>query len=276
VKPIRGNFLVVYAFPVILLFVTVLFPGRGWAQQEQQNQQVLSGEFSLSQEVHWENSVLPMGDYVYYADSSHWPAVVRVQGKDGDFSGTFIPAILLRPGESGKTRLMLSKFGKDIYITGLYLHGAAGEFSFSIPPLATENNPENQSSGRAHLQEGSARLSRAAEYLTIINPNRDKVSAEEIERVYLSACEAVEKEYNRHAPLRPRLILRLGTDNNTLRFPMREIQLKKWDERRFADAVIDVALHDMVSQEDRVRLSNTAVSAAEATVNVCELKACVN
>jgi hypothetical protein len=72
------------------------------------------------------------------------------------------------------------------------------------------------------------------------------------------------------------LILRLGAENNVLRYPMREIQLKKWDEYRFADAVVEVALEGMVSKEDRVRLSNTAVNAAAATVNICELKTCGN
>jgi hypothetical protein len=57
---------------------------------------------------------------------------------------------------------------------------------------------------------------------------------------------------------------------------MREIQLKKWDEYRFADAVVELALHDMVPPEERVRLSDAAVHEAGATINICELKACVN
>jgi hypothetical protein len=57
---------------------------------------------------------------------------------------------------------------------------------------------------------------------------------------------------------------------------MGEIELKKWDEYRFADAVVDLALHDLVTPEVRVKLGNTAVREAGATVNVCDLKACVN
>jgi len=267
VKQIRGNSLVVYAIPVIL--VTALFPGCGWSQQQGQ---VVAGEFSLSREVHWGNSVLPMGDYIYYVDSSSWPTVVRVQQKDGAFSGMFIPLTLLKPGNPSKSGIVISTIGNDTYVKGLYLKDGAGEFGFSMPVAETETQP----APRVYAQETSASLARAAQYMTIFNPNRDKIPVEEIERVYLRACEAVEKEYNRPAPIRPRLILRLGAESNVLRYPMREVQLKKWDEYRFADAVVELALHEMVSREDRNRLRNTAVSEAGATVNVCELKDCVN
>jgi hypothetical protein len=274
VKQIRGNSLVVYSIPVIffyLILVTALFPVRGWSQQQQQGQ-VLAGEFSLSREVHWENSVLPMGDYIYYVDSSRWPAVVRVQQKDGAFSGMFMPLTLLKPGNPRQSGIVMGTIGNDAYVKGLYLKDGAGEYGFPMPAAETEEEPEP----RVHARESSASLALAAQYITIFNPNRDKISVEEIEKVYLGACEAVEKEYNRPAPIRPHLILRLGGDGNLLRYPMREVQLKKWDEYRFADAVVELALHDMVSREDRVRLRDIAVSEAGATVNVCELKDCVN
>ncbi len=99
---------------------------------------------------------------------------------------------------------------------------------------------------------------------------------EEIERVYLSECEAVEKEYNRATGIRPCSTLRFGAESNVLRFPMRAHQLKKGDGFKFTEAVVELALHDMVSSEDVDRLSGTAASAAGATVNICELKACLN
>lgn len=265
---IRGNSLMSWVIPVIL-FVLVLISGSGFAQQQQP---LIAGQFRLSQEVRWENSVLPMGEYLYFVDSSRWPAVVRVQQKDGAFSGIFIPQVLLRPGHADKSGIILGKIGEQAYVKALYLHDGAGEFSFSTPLAETDA----QNAEQPHAQKSSESLARAAEYVTIFNPKHDRISIEEIEKVYLSVCEAVEKEYKRPAAIRPHLILRLGSDNNVLRYPMREIQLKKWDQYRFADAVVEIALQDMVSPEDRVRLSNTAVNAAGATVNVCELKACVN
>jgi hypothetical protein len=270
VKRIRGISLVVYA--VLVVFLAVLFPGFGWSQQEQQKQKIVSGEFNISQEIHWENSVLPMGDYIYYVESNRWPLVVRVEQKDGSFSGMFVPFIFLRPNQQGKSGIALAHVGSDTYVKALNLPDGQGELSFTIP----DSEEEDQPAETARTKDTPAALARAAEYLTIFNPNRDKISIEEVEKVYLGACEAVEKEYHRPAPIRPRLILRLGTESNVLRFPMREILLKKWDEYRFADAVVALALNDMVSREDRARLTNTAVKAAGTTVSVCELKACVN
>src|ERR1700722_16407318 len=261
----------VYAIPALLILV-VLFPARGWSQHETQKHQVASGEFSLSQEVHWENSVLPMGDYIYYVHSSRWPAVVSVQQKDGSFAGIFVPMILLRPGTENRSGIVVAKVGDDSYVRTLYLRDGQGELNFTVPLAETDE----QQAEPVRAKETSTALARAAEHLTIFNPNHDKISVEEVEKVYLGACEAVEKEYNRPAPIRPRLILRLGTENNVLRYPMQEILLKKWDQYRFADAVVELALHDMVSREDRARLSNTAVNAAASTVSVCELKACAN
>jgi hypothetical protein len=263
VNLIRGNSILVVE--LIIIAVIAIFPMQGRAQEE-----VVRGEFSLPQEVRWGNSVLPMGDYVYFVDSNRWPAAVRVEQKGGGFSGMFIPQSVLRPGKQGNSGIALGSIGNDTYVMSLHLH--EGELDFSAPDADIEKRPADP----IHGQEAGFSSPLAAGYLTILNPNHEKISPEEAEKVYLRACEAIEKEFNRPFPIRPRLLLRLGASDNVLRYPMGEIQLKKWDEYRFADAVVDLALHEMVTPDERVRLSNTAVHEAGATVNLCELKACVN
>jgi hypothetical protein len=264
VNLVRGYSIIVIA---ILAFAEIMvFPMPGRAQE------VLRGEFSLPQEARWGNSVLPMGDYVYFVDSTRWPAEVRVEQKAGGFSGMFIPQALLRPGRQGNTGITLRTVGNDTYVMSLHLQGLGEDLDFSAPGTEVEMQPGDA----IHEHETGVSSPRGAGYLTILNPNHEKISPEEAEKVYLRACEAVEKEFNRPTPIRPRLLLRLGASDNMLRYPMREIQLKKWDEYRFADAVVDLALHDIVPLEERVKLGNTAVHEAGATVNVCELKACVN
>ena len=113
-------------------------------------------------------------------------------------------------------------------------------------------------------------------FFTVLNPGNEKVSLAEAEKVYLAACETIGREFNRSTPIRPRLILHLGAGQNLLHYPNREIRLTKWDKNRFAEAVVDLALHDMVSPEDRLRLSKLAVAEAGGTVNLCELKECTN
>jgi hypothetical protein len=264
VNLVRGNSIIVFA--ILVTSATIIFPMAGRAQE------VVRGEFSLSQEVRWENSVLPMGDYVFFVEPNLWPFEVRVEQKGGGFSGMFIPEDMLRPGRQGSTGIVLGRAGTDTYVMSLRLQEQGEELDFSAPVTKVEKQPVDP----IHGYETGASSPQAAEYLTIINPNHEKISPEEIEKIYLRACEAVEKEFNPPTPIRPRLILRLGANGNVLRYPMQEIQLKKWDEYRFADAVVELALHDKVTPEERVRLSNAAIRQAGATINICELKACVN
>jgi hypothetical protein len=264
VSTVRGNSIIWFA--IIVIVEVAIFPINGRAQQ------VVRGEFSLSREVHWENSVLPMGDYIYFVDSNRWPAAVRVEQKGGGFSGMFLPQSLMLPGRKGNTGIVLGAVGENAYVISLRLQSLEEELYFYVPAAASEGEPPDPIRGR----ETGEQSDRGAEFLTILNPNHEKISHEEAEKVYLRACQAVEKEFNRPVPVRPQILLRLGSENNVLRYPMREIQLKKWDEYRFADAVVDLALHDLVTPEERVKLGNTAVREAGATVNVCELKACVN
>jgi hypothetical protein len=212
-----------------------------------------------------------MGDYVYFVDSKQWPAVVRVEQKDGGFSGMFIPRAFLRPGKRTESGIALAGSGSGPYVLSLHLQGLGGEFYFSAPSAEAEK-PADQT------QEAETVVPPAAIQgnLTILNLNHEKLSIDEAEKVYVRACEAVEKEFNRPVPIRPRLVLRLGASENVLRYPTREIQLKKWDEYRFADAVVDLALHDMVPHDERVRLGNSAVHEAGAIVSICELKSCMN
>jgi hypothetical protein len=271
VNLVRGNLIIVLEL-LIIAFITI-FPIPSRAQD------VIRGEFSLSQEVRWGNSVLPMGDYVYFVDSTHWPAAVRVEQKRGGFTGMFIPQTLLRPGKQGSTGIVLRSVGNDTYVKSLQLQELGAELDFSAPGADSEVRTADSLDAHAtgvSTPSSSSGFSGASEYITILNPTHEKVSPEEVEKVYLGACEAVEREFNRTSPIRPRLILRLGTGTNVLRYPMLEIQLKKWDEYRFADAVVDLALHAMLPPEEKVRLGDTAVHEAGATVNICELKACVN
>jgi hypothetical protein len=259
---IRGNSIIATA--LLIIAAVVIIPVQIRAQE------VVRGEFSLPQEVRWGKSVLPMGDYVYFVDSNRWPAAVRVEQKGGGFSGMFIPQAVLRPGKHGNAGIALGTIGNDAYVSSLRLQ--EGELDFSVPDGDIEKRPADP----IHGQEAGVSSPLAAGYLTILNPNREKISPEEAEKVYLRACEAIEKEFNRPIPVRPRLLLRLGASDNVLRYPMGEIQLKKWDEYRFADAVVDLALHEILSPEERIKLGNTAVHEAGATINICELKACLN
>jgi hypothetical protein len=72
------------------------------------------------------------------------------------------------------------------------------------------------------------------------------------------------------------LTVHLHTNENNLHYPDRDLRLARWDKNRFAEAVVELVLHDMISAEDRMRLTKLAVTKAEGIVNLCELKDCTN
>lgn len=261
---IRGNSIILFAILVIAEIAAIPMLGRA--------QVVVSGEFNLSREVRWENSALPMGDYVYLVDSSHSPFLVRLERKGGGFSGVFIPYAFLRPGTKSNSGIFTAHIGNDSYVISFQLQELGGELDFSVP----DTEAEKESAGRIQAPDTHNSPSRALGYVTILNPNHEKISLDEVEKVYLRVCETIEREFHRPSSTRPRLILRLGASVDVLRYPMGEIQLKKWDRYRFADGVLDLAMHSTLPPEERARLSDIAVRAAAATVSVCELKACAN
>jgi hypothetical protein len=171
---------------------------------------------------------------------------------------------MLKPGKHGDAGLSMEDAGAGSHVVSLFLGGRAAELYFSGP------DPENgkPSGGEARAEDSAAWSVREMGYLTILNPNHEKVDVDTVENVYLRVCEAIEKEFNRTTPVRPRLVVRLGAEDNVLRYPMGEIQLKKWDEYRFADGVLDLAVHYLLPLEERIRLSNVAVHEAGTTVTV--------
>ncbi len=257
-------------FAGLILMEVALIPINGKAQS------ITRGEFRLPHEVRWENSILPTGDYVYFVDANQWPAVVRVEQKGGSFSAVFVAQGMVRPVKHSDSGLSMEDHGTGAHVVSLYMRGEGGELFFSEPDPDVEKAVD--SSGSQDRGEGgeSGPAVRKLGYLTILNPNHEKLPVDAVEKVYLRVCEAIEREFNRPTPIRPRLVVRLGAADNVLRYPMGEIQLKKWDEYRFADAVLDLAMHEILPPEERVRLSNSAVHEAGSTVTVCELKGCSN
>ena len=261
---LRGKSIFVLA--ILAVTEAVVFSRPGWAQQ------VFSGEFQFSQEVRWENSVLPKGDYVYFVDSSQPATVVRVERKGGGFSGQFVAQTSLKRDGQAASGIVLANKGNGLYVTSFRVQSIGQELIFSEPGAETKSQPAVPTP----MPETGAPPAQVEGFLTILNPNHEKISTDQIRKIYLRVCEAVEKEFHRTVPIRPRLTLRLGASRNLLHYPTREVQLRKWDQYRFADAVVDLAVHDMLTPEERIRLSDSAVDQAGATVDVCELKDCVN
>ena len=108
----------------------------------------------------------------------------------------------------------------------------------------------------------------------IVNVNsegKQKWSPSEVNRVYLSACTAVEREFGNRMLLRPNIALVLGADKNVVDFDKKTILLKRWDRGVFAEGVVRLAFEGLLTPERRMMITNRAVNLAQATINVREL-----
>jgi hypothetical protein len=112
----------------------------------------------------------------------------------------------------------------------------------------------------------------AEDLFTIDNPRNQPIPVSEAKTIYLSACRVVEQEFGRTDPIRPRLKLLIGSESDRVYFPKREIQLKKWDKYKFAQGVVMLAADALLSQDKKISLTRLAVSEAEGTVDIHDLK----
>jgi hypothetical protein len=264
VNRFRGTFL--FAFAMIGVAGAITFSSGAFAQS------LAHGEFKLAGMTHWEKAVLPEGEYSYSVDANTTPAVVRVKQKGGGFSAVFVAQSELRPNPGGSGEIVLRHVGDADYVSMLRVHVLNAALGFSVPE--GDGNPAD--SAAKSLPRTGAPGSAVLDFIRVVNPNHLNLSMAEVERVYLNACRLIEAQFNLTTPVRPQLILRLGAEQNILRYPDGEIMLQRWDDFRFAQGVVEFALHDLVSREERQRLSDAAVNLSNTTVSLCELKTCKN
>jgi mitochondrial fission protein ELM1 len=112
-----------------------------------------------------------------------------------------------------------------------------------------------------------------AQEATVIvsSEGKQKWSPSEVNKVYLSACTAVQREFGNGIVLRPTIALILGADKNAVNFDKRTVLLKRWDRSLFAEGVVILAFDGLLTPQRRMMMTNRAVNLAQATVNVGEI-----
>jgi hypothetical protein len=123
-----------------------------------------------------------------------------------------------------------------------------------------------------HQETASIDSPSAKDLFLIDNPRKQTMPVSEAKTIYLAACRVVEQEFARTDPIRPRLKLLIGSETDRVYFPKREIQLKKWDKYKFAQGVVMLAADALLSQDKKISLTKLAVSEAESTVDIRDLK----
>lgn len=106
---------------------------------------------------------------------------------------------------------------------------------------------------------------RAQEALVaVISKGNQKWPAAEVDKIYLSACSAVQKEFGGNSTAGTRLKLVLGAEKNGVDFEKKEVQLVRWDRDLFAQGVVELAFWDLMTPERRMAIAKRVLS-PEAT-----------
>jgi hypothetical protein len=92
--------------------------------------------------------------------------------------------------------------------------------------------------------------------------------AGEADKLYLSACSAVQREFGGAQPIRPKLTLVLGGDKSEAHWGTREIRLVKWDSYLFTQGVVMFGFEDLMPTDKRLAVARRAVNWADSTVEV--------
>ena len=83
--------------------------------------------------------------------------------------------------------------------------------------------------------------------VNVSSEGKQRWSPSEVHHVYLSACTAVQREFDNRFVLRPTIALVLGADNNRVIYDKKTILLKRWDRGLFAQGVVILAFEDLLN-----------------------------
>jgi hypothetical protein len=112
----------------------------------------------------------------------------------------------------------------------------------------------------------------AQDALSVRNRTNQRWPAAEAQKIYLSACAVVQREFSRSLPLAPKVTLVLGADKNEVWFLGGEVRLTKWNRDAFAQGVVWLAFEDLMSSQQRLSIAKRAVNWADSNVEVEQLK----
>jgi len=107
-------------------------------------------------------------------------------------------------------------------------------------------------------------------FVTVSIKGKQKWPAEEVDKIYLSTCSAVQKEFGGDHALGPRLVLVLGSDRNAVNFDKKEVMLIKWNRELFAQAVVVLAFENLMTEQRRRTIARRALNWADATIDVAQ------
>jgi hypothetical protein len=107
----------------------------------------------------------------------------------------------------------------------------------------------------------------AAQDRLLIRTQGSQRQPADAEKIYMSACLAVEREFRITRPIRPSVTLVIGADKNGAYWGPREIRLTQWNPNFFAQGIVMFAFEDLLPDGERVAVAKRAVTWADSTVD---------
>lgn len=101
----------------------------------------------------------------------------------------------------------------------------------------------------------------------VIRGVTNQVRQTDANRIYSSACLAVEREFRINDPIRPEVTLILGAHENRAYTESKEIRLINWDPELFAQGVVVIAFHELLPESKRKSVAKRAVTWASSVVD---------
>lgn len=65
-------------------------------------------------------------------------------------------------------------------------------------------------------------------------------------KIYVAACLTAEREFGATRPVKPRVVLVLGAETDSMNWEQGEVRLRKWDPYLFAQGVIALAYRQLM------------------------------
>lgn len=112
----------------------------------------------------------------------------------------------------------------------------------------------------------------SAQSFVVRNSKHLKFPEAEANRIYRSAADAIQQEFQQAEPLRPQFTLVLGAERNQIDVDTKELRLVKWDENLFAKGVVLFSFEQLMPEQRSVLLAERALSRASATVSSDEAR----
>lgn len=100
---------------------------------------------------------------------------------------------------------------------------------------------------------------------------KQKWPAKEADKLYLSACSVVQREFGIARPVRPQITLVLGAENNEAFFDRREIRLTQWNPYLFAQGVVIFAFEELMGRDRQLAIAMRALRGSESVVQIDEI-----